>query len=43
MFIEFQNEFQIESVNDIDEEIDKILQTQQENHPHSILHAVAFY
>jgi len=33
----------IEASNDIDEDIDKILKTQQENHPHSILHAVAFY
>lgn len=33
----------IENSNDIDEDIDKILQMQQESHPHSILHAVAFY
>jgi len=33
----------IEASNDIDEDMDKILRTQQENHPHSILHAVAFY
>jgi RNA polymerase II subunit A C-terminal domain phosphatase SSU72 len=33
----------IESSNDIDEDIDKILLNQQEKHPHSILHAVAFY
>ncbi|KZP32853.1 Ssu72-domain-containing protein [Athelia psychrophila] len=33
----------IENAQDVDEEIDGILQTQQENHPHSILHAVAFY
>ncbi|KAF7983869.1 hypothetical protein HWV62_18204 [Athelia sp. TMB] len=33
----------IENAQDIDEEIDGILQVQQENHPHSILHAVAFY
>lgn len=34
---------QIEAADDIDDSIDTILQTQQENHPHSILHAVAFY
>lgn len=34
---------QIEGSNDIDEDIDKILQDQQSKHPHSILHAVAFY
>ncbi|KAH7922448.1 Ssu72-domain-containing protein [Leucogyrophana mollusca] len=33
----------IEQSEDIDEDIDKILQTQQEQHPHNILHAVAFY
>ncbi|KAI6152005.1 phosphoprotein phosphatase [Pisolithus tinctorius] len=33
----------IEACQDLDEDIDKILQTQQERHPHSILHAVAFY
>ncbi|KAJ6515997.1 phosphoprotein phosphatase [Mycena sanguinolenta] len=33
----------IEKAEDIDEEIDGILQVQQETHPHSILHAVAFY
>jgi len=33
----------IEASSDIDEDIDKILETQQQNHPHSILHAVAFY
>ncbi|KDQ64857.1 hypothetical protein JAAARDRAFT_239922 [Jaapia argillacea MUCL 33604] len=33
----------IEASDDIDEDIDKILQTQQERHPHSILHAVAYY
>ncbi|KAJ7507706.1 phosphoprotein phosphatase [Mycena galericulata] len=33
----------IEKAHDIDEDIDGILQVQQENHPHSILHAVAFY
>ncbi|KAL0949726.1 hypothetical protein HGRIS_009766 [Hohenbuehelia grisea] len=33
----------IEGSNDIDEDIDTILAVQQEKHPHSILHAVAFY
>ncbi|KAF9553979.1 Ssu72-like protein [Agrocybe pediades] len=33
----------IEGADDIDESIDKILEVQQEKHPHSILHAVAFY
>ncbi|KAJ7276296.1 Ssu72-like protein-domain-containing protein [Mycena haematopus] len=33
----------IEKAEDIDEEIEGILQVQQETHPHSILHAVAFY
>ncbi|KAJ7179902.1 phosphoprotein phosphatase [Mycena crocata] len=33
----------IEKADDIDEDIDGILQLQQETHPHSILHAVAFY
>ncbi|KAJ7368203.1 phosphoprotein phosphatase [Mycena albidolilacea] len=33
----------IEKAEDIDEDIDRILQVQQETHPHSILHAVAFY
>jgi len=34
---------EIESAEDIDESIDTILEEQQENHPHSLLHAVAFY
>ncbi|GLB33711.1 putative phosphoprotein phosphatase [Lyophyllum shimeji] len=33
----------IEAADDIDERIDEILQAQQEKHPHSILHAVAYY
>ncbi|PPQ64711.1 hypothetical protein CVT24_008338 [Panaeolus cyanescens] len=33
----------LESADDIDEQIDKILEAQQEKHPHNILHAVAFY
>ncbi|EGO01980.1 hypothetical protein SERLA73DRAFT_49573 [Serpula lacrymans var. lacrymans S7.3] len=33
----------IESSNDIDDEIESILKAQQERHPHSLLHAVAFY
>ncbi|KAH7887832.1 phosphoprotein phosphatase [Phlebopus sp. FC_14] len=33
----------IEASQDIDDDIDRILQLQQERHPHSILHAVAFY
>ncbi|KAJ2916392.1 hypothetical protein MD484_g3957, partial [Candolleomyces efflorescens] len=33
----------IEATDDIDENIDKILQTQQENHPHNLLHSVAYY
>jgi RNA polymerase II subunit A C-terminal domain phosphatase SSU72 len=34
---------EIESVEDIDESIDTILEEQQERHPHSLLHAVAYY
>jgi RNA polymerase II subunit A C-terminal domain phosphatase SSU72 len=34
---------QIEAAEDIDEDIGKILETQLEKHPHSLLHAVAFY
>ncbi|EIW82394.1 Ssu72-like protein [Coniophora puteana RWD-64-598 SS2] len=33
----------IEASDDVDEDINHILQLQQERHPHSILHAVAFY
>ncbi|EJF63034.1 Ssu72-like protein [Dichomitus squalens LYAD-421 SS1] len=33
----------IENANDIDEEINGILQAQQEKHPQSVLHAVAYY
>lgn len=33
----------IESAEDIDESIDMILEEQQEKHPHTLLHAVAFY
>lgn len=33
----------IEAADDLDEEIERILQTQQEKHPHNILHAVAYY
>ncbi|KAG1820283.1 Ssu72-like protein-domain-containing protein [Suillus subaureus] len=33
----------IEISQDIDEDIDRILQVQQERHPHSLLHAIAFY
>lgn len=34
---------QIESSEDIDDEMEKILEVQQEKHPHSLLHAVAYY
>ncbi|KAF7331990.1 Phosphoprotein phosphatase [Mycena kentingensis (nom. inval.)] len=33
----------IENAQDIDEEIDEIIQNHQEKHPHSLLHAVAYY
>ena len=34
---------QIEASEDIDETIDKILEEQQQKHPHNLLHAVAYY
>lgn len=34
---------QIEAADDIDEGIDEILLDQQEKHPHSLVHAVAYY
>jgi RNA polymerase II subunit A C-terminal domain phosphatase SSU72 len=34
---------QIEASDDVDEDMAKILATQQERHPHSLLHAVCFY
>lgn len=34
---------QIEATDDIDENIDRILQEQQEKHPHNLLHSVAYY
>jgi RNA polymerase II subunit A C-terminal domain phosphatase SSU72 len=34
---------QIEATDDIDEDIDRILQEQQETHPHNLLHSVAYY
>lgn len=33
----------IEAAEDIDETIDKILEEQQQKHPHNLLHAVAYY
>ncbi|KAF8505458.1 phosphoprotein phosphatase [Russula emetica] len=33
----------IEAADDVDDNIDRILQVQQEKHPHSLLHAVAYY
>ena len=34
---------QIESSEDIDEDMTGILEKHQETHPHSVLHAVAYY
>jgi len=33
----------VEGSNDLDEDMDKILEVQQENHPHNILHAICYY
>ena len=33
----------IEKADDVDEEMEAILKSQSEKHPHSLLHAVAFY
>ncbi|THG95409.1 hypothetical protein EW026_g6241 [Hermanssonia centrifuga] len=33
----------IEDASDIDEDIDNILESHSEKHPHSLLHAVAYY
>lgn len=38
-----KNPIQIEAADDVDEDMEKILQAQQEKHPHSLLHAVAYY
>jgi RNA polymerase II subunit A C-terminal domain phosphatase SSU72 len=35
--------FEIESATDIDEEMEEILEKQEQKHPHSLLHAVAYY
>ncbi|TDL29618.1 phospho protein phosphatase [Rickenella mellea] len=33
----------VEASNDVDEDMGRILEAQQEKHPHNLLHAVAFY
>jgi RNA polymerase II subunit A C-terminal domain phosphatase SSU72 len=43
IYIQIDHYSQIEASDDIDRDMEKILQNQQENHPHSLLHAVAFY
>lgn len=37
------NVLQIESSQDIDEEMDGIIKRQMEKHPHELLHTVGFY
>ena len=36
-------DYQIQASKDIDEDIGKVLEVQQEKHPHNLLHAVAYY